>query len=285
MSGCSAAEGGERMRSIARALAALCAFAAAIVALGPIAWAVSTSLKRNNEIFAVPPVLIPSTATLDHFARLIEEGVMWTLLNSALYTFAAVSSSVALGTLAGYAFVRFEFRFRSAMLLLFMAAMAIPGYALLLPTQILFVQLGLFNTVVALPILYAAHIVPFAVWMTRAHFASVPIELEHAAAVDGYTRFEAAWRVVLPGAKPALIAAAAFGFLYSWNDYITSTTMIDSPGLRTLPVALIFFQGFHGRDWGALMAGAVITTIPPVALFLAFRRYLIGGFSEGSVKG
>jgi multiple sugar transport system permease protein len=285
MSGCWAAEGNDAVKIAARILTALAALAAAIVAIGPIAWAVSTSLKRNNEIFSVPPSLIPTTVTFDHYARLFHEGVHWNFLNSALYTFAAVSSAVALGTLAGYAFVRFEFRAKSAMLLLFMASMAIPGYALLLPTQVLFVQIGLFNTPVALPILYAAHIVPFAVWMTRAHFASVPIELEHAAAVDGYTRFEAAWRVVLPGAKPALIAASAFGFLYAWNDYITSTTMIDSPDMRTLPVALIFFQGFHGRDWGALMAGAVIATIPPVVLFLCFRRYLIGGFSEGSVKG
>lgn len=273
------------MRYVTRIFAAICALAAAIVAIGPIVWAVSTSIKRNNEIFAVPPKLIPSSATIEHYARLIAEGVHWSFVNSAIYSIVAVSSAVALGTLAGYAFVRFEFRMKNALLHLFMAAMAIPSYALLLPTQILFVELGLFNTPAALPILYAAHVIPFAVWMTRAHFASVPIELEHAAAVDGYTRFEAVWRVVLPGAKPALIAAAAFGFLYAWNDYITSTTMIDSPELRTLPVALIFFQGFHGRDWGALMAGAVIATIPPVVLFLAFRRYLIGGFSEGSVKG
>lgn len=273
------------MNVFVRLLAALTALVAAIVAIGPIAWAISTSLKRNNEIFSVPPSLIPTATTLEHYARLVHEGVLWNFVNSMLYTLAAVSSAVALGALAGYAFVRFEFRAKSVMLLLFMASMAIPGYALLLPTQVLFVQIGLFNSPLALPILYAAHIIPFAVWMTRAHFASVPIELEHAAAVDGYTRFEAAWRVVLPGAKPALIAASAFGFLYAWNDYITSTTMIDSPEIRTLPVALIFFQGFHGRDWGALMAGAVIATIPPVVLFLAFRRYLIGGFSEGSVKG
>ena len=82
-----------------------------------------------------------------------------------------------------------------------------------------------------------------------------------------------------------MIAAAAFGFLYSWNDYITATTMMESPDLRTLPVALIFFQGFHGRDWGALMAGVIVATIPPVVLFLVYRRYLIGGFAEGSIKG
>lgn len=258
---------------------------AATVALGPILWGLSTSLKPNNRIFAVPPQLIPSELSLEHYRRLVAEGVLGSFLNSALYAVTAVASAVVLGAVAGYAFVRYPVGAKRALLVLFMGAMAIPSYALLLPTQIAFVELGLFDTRMVLPLLYAAHVIPFAVWMTRAHFASVPVELEQAALVDGYSRPEAVWKVILPGAKPALIAAATFGFLYSWNDYITATTMVESPDLRTLPVALIFFQGFHGRDWGALMAGVIIATIPPVTLFLVFRRYLIGGFSEGSVKG
>jgi multiple sugar transport system permease protein len=273
------------MRRLLPLPAALLAALAAIVALGPILWALSTSLKPDNAIFAVPPRLVPPAITFDHYRRLIAEGVHWNVVNSLAYAATAVTAAVAIGTLAGYALARLRFRGRDLVLLLFMGAMAVPSYALLLPTQVLFVQLDIFNTVVALPILYAAHVIPFAVWMTRAHFLAVPPELEQAAMVDGYTRGEAVWRVVLPGAKPALIAAGAFGFLYSWNDYITATTMVDTPALRTLPVALIFFQGFHGRDWGTLMAGAVVATLPPVVLFLAFRRYLIGGFSEGSVKG
>ena len=258
---------------------------ASVVALGPILWAVSTSLKANDRIFAVPPRLIPDAATLTHYRRLLAEGVHWSFLNSALYAVAAVAAAVAIGAIAAYALVRFPVPAKRLLLVLFMAALAVPSYALLLPIQSIFVQLGLFDTRLALPILYAAHVVPFAVWMIRAHFATVPIELEHAALVDGYSRAEAVWKVILPGAMPAIIAASTFGFLYSWNDYITATTMIDSPARRTLPVALIFFQGFHGRDWGALMAGVVIATIPPVTLFLIFRRYLIGGFSDGSVKG
>ena len=257
----------------------------AIVALGPIIWAVSTSLKTSNQIFAVPPQLIPTEATIDHYRRLIAEGVHWNFLNSVIYTFSAVAIAVTLGALAGYALVRFEVPGKRLLLLVFMGAMAVPGFAVLLPTQIMFSNAGLFDTRLTLPILYAAHIVPFAVWMTRAQFASLPRELEQAALIDGYGRWEAVWKVLLPGARPALIGAAAFGFLYAWNDYITATTMVETPQLRTLPVALIFFQGFHGRDWGALMAGVVIATLPPVVMFLLFRRYLIGGFSEGSVKG
>jgi multiple sugar transport system permease protein len=273
------------MKSLPRILLVVACVAAGVIALGPILWALSTSLKPDNRIFAVPPQLVPDQATLDHYRRLFAEGVHWSFLNSALYSVSAVTVAVAFGTVAGYAFVRYPISGKRALLVLFMGAMAIPGYALLLPTQIVFVQLGLFDTRLALPLLYAAHVIPFAVWITRAHFASVPPELEQAALVDGYSRFEAVWKVILPGAKPALIAAAAFGFLYSWNDYITATTMVESPGLRTLPVALIFFQGFHGRDWGALMAGVIIATIPPVTLFLLYRRYLIGGFSDGSIKG
>ncbi len=272
-------------RFLGRVLLGLFALAASVIALGPIVWALSTSLKRNADIFAVPPRLVPTVATAEHYLRLFAEGVHWTFLNSLAYAVVAVTAAVSIGAVAGYALARYRFRGRDAVLVLFMGAMAVPSYALLLPTQILFVEFGIFNTAAALPILYAAHVIPFAVWMTRAHFLAVPPELEQAAMVDGYTRAEAVWKVVLPGAKPALIAAGAFGFLYSWNDYITATTMVDTPALRTLPVALIFFQGFHGRDWGALMAGAIIATMPPVTLFLLFRRYLIGGFSEGSVKG
>jgi ABC-type glycerol-3-phosphate transport system permease component len=273
------------MKVLVRTLIAVFSALAAVVVLGPILWALSTSLKANNRIFEVPPRLVPDEPTLAHYQRLVAEGVHWSFLNSALYTVVAVASAVALGALAGYALVRFPVRGKPMLLVLFMAALAIPSYALLLPTQVIFVHLGLYDTRLALPILYAAHVVPFAVWMTRAHFASVPIELEQAALVDGYSRMEAVWKVILPGAMPAIIAASTFGFLYSWNDYITATTMVDSPDRRTLPVALIFFQGFHGRDWGALMAGVIIATLPPVTLFLIYRRYLIGGFSEGSIKG
>ena len=261
-----------------------CLFAA-IVALGPILWALSTSLKATNRIFAVPPEWIPSAPTLEHYARLIAEGVQWAFLNSAGYAVAAVLLALVMGTVAGYALSRYPVPGKPLVLLIFVGAMAVPGFAVLLPTQILFVELGLYNSWAALPILYAGHILPFAVWVTRAHFSVIPRELEQAAQIDGYSPAEAVWKVVLPGAKPALLAAATFGFLHSWNDYVTATTMIDSPEKRTLPVALIFFQGFHGRDWGALMAGVIIATIPPVMIFLLFRKYLIGGFADGSVKG
>jgi len=268
-----------------RLLLALGFVVAAVVALGPIIWALSTSLKATNRIFAVPPELLPVEPVVDHYFRLVAEGVHWAFLNSGGYAVAAVALSLVFGIVAGYGLSRYPVPGKQVVLVLFVGAMAVPGFAVLLPTQIIFVELGLYNSWSALPILYAGHVLPFAVWVTRAHFNAVPRELEQAAQIDGYSRAEAVWKVVLPGARPALLAAATFGFLHSWNDYVTATTMVDSPDKRTLTVALIFFQGFHGRDWGALMAGVIIATIPPVVMFLLFRRYLIGGFADGSVKG
>lgn len=273
------------MKLLSRSVLIVCCLAAALVALGPIFWALSTSLKATNRIFAVPPHLIPTDPSFEHYQRLLLEGVQWTFLNSGIYAFAAVAIALILGTIAGYSLARYPIPGKPLILLVFVGAMAVPAFAVLLPTQIMFVNIGLYNTYFALPLLYAGHVLPFAVWVTRSHFTTIPRELEQAAQIDGYSRFEAVWKVVLPGAKPALLAAATFGFLHSWNDYVTATTMVDTPGLRTLPVALIFFQGFHGRDWGALMAGVVIATIPPVVMFLLFRKYLIGGFADGSVKG
>ncbi len=273
------------MKIITRIPLMLACLLAAIVALGPVLWAVSTSLKPTNRIFAVPPEIIPTTPTSDHYAKLVTEGVHWAFLNSTGYSVVAVLIALILGSVAGYALTRYPVAGKPWILLIFLGAMAVPGFAVLLPTQMLAASLGFHNTWAILPIIYAGHILPFAVWVTRSHFATIPRELEQAAEIDGYSRAEAVWKIVLPGAKPALLASATFGFLHCWNDYVTGSTMVDSPNLRTLQVALIFFQGFHGRDWGSLMAGVVIATIPPVLVFLLFRKFLIGGFADGSVKG
>ncbi|TKT75812.1 carbohydrate ABC transporter permease [Aquamicrobium sp. LC103] len=273
------------MKILSRTLLLLACLLAAIVALGPILWAVSTSFKSTNRIFAVPPEIVPQIPTTQHYSKLAAEGVQWAFLNSTGYAVLAVLIALILGSIAGYALTRYPVAGKPAILLVFLGAMAVPGFAVLLPTQMLATGLGLYNTWAILPIIYAGHILPFAVWVTRSHFATIPRELEQAAEIDGYSRAEAVWKIVLPGAKPALLAAATFGFLHCWNDYVTGSTMVDSPNLRTLQVALIFFQGFHGRDWGALMAGVVIATIPPVLIFLLFRKFLIGGFADGSIKG
>lgn len=270
---------------VRRILLGVLLVAALVLVVGPLLWSLSTSLKPANEILSAPPVLIPDTVTADHYARLVREGVGVNFWNSVINAISTVLVALIVGTAAGYALSRYRFTGSKPMLLLFVAAMTIPAYSLLLPTQVLFDGMGLLNTAATLPILYSAHAIPLVVWVTKTQFDALPPELEQAAAVDGYSRWESVRKIVLPGAKPALIAGAAYAFLVAWNDYITAATMTSSPQLRTLPVALIFYQGFSGREWGPLMAGVVIATIPPVVLFIVFRRYLIGGFLSGAIKG
>lgn len=270
---------------VRRTLLGVLLIAALVLVIGPLLWSLSTSLKPANEILSAPPLLIPETVTVDHYARLVREGVGVNFWNSMVNAICTVLVALIVGTAAGYALSRYRFTGSKPMLLLFVAAMTIPAYSLLLPTQVLFDGMGLLNTAATLPILYSAHAIPLVVWVTKTQFDALPIELEQAAAVDGYSRWESVRKIVLPGAKPALIAGAAYAFLVAWNDYITAATMTSSPQLRTLPVALIFYQGFSGREWGPLMAGVVIATIPPVVLFIVFRRYLIGGFLSGAIKG
>lgn len=270
---------------VRRILVVVLLLVALVLVIGPLLWSLSTSLKPANEILSAPPHLIPEAYTAEHYERLLREGVGINFWNSLINSGATVVCALTVGTAAGYALSRYRFTGSKSMLLLFVAAMTIPAYSLLLPTQVLFDGMGLLNTAATLPILYSAHAIPLVVWVTKTQFDALPIELEHAAAVDGYTRWESVRKIVLPGARPALIAGAAYAFLVAWNDYITAATMTSSPQLRTLPVALIFYQGFSGREWGPLMAGVVVATIPPVVLFIVFRRYLIGGFLSGAIKG
>lgn len=253
--------------------------------VGPLVWSLVTSLKEPGQILSAPPALVPDPPTLEHYGRLAREGVGRNLLNSLVNALITVAVALAGGAAAGYAMSRFRFKGSRLLLVFFVAAMTIPAYSLLLPTQLLFDRVGLLDSPATLPILYVAHVIPMVVWVTKTQFDALPIELEQAATVDGYSRWEAARKIVIPGAKPALIAGGAYAFLVAWNDYITAATMTSSPALRTMPVALTFFQGFHGREWGPLMAGVVLATIPPVVLFIVFRRYLVGGFLSGAIKG
>ncbi|SDT46369.1 carbohydrate ABC transporter permease [Jiangella sp. DSM 45060] len=276
---------GPAARVSRRALITILTVVVLALVVGPLVWAISTSLKLPNEILSAPPSLVPDPFTLTHYSRLSREGVTWNFLNSLINSGLTVLLALAGGAAAGYAMSRYKFRGSRFLLVFFVASMTIPAYSLLLPTQLLFNEVGLLDTAATLPILYVAHVIPLVVWVTKTQFDALPIELEQAATVDGYSRWEAARKIVIPGAKPALIAGGAYAFLVAWNDYITAATMTSAPELRTMPVALVFFQGFHGREWGPLMAGVVLATIPPVVLFVVFRRYLIGGFLSGAIKG
>jgi ABC-type glycerol-3-phosphate transport system permease component len=263
-----------------------CALAViAVLVLLPLAWAVSTSLKPEKEILAATATLIPRSQTLDHYGKLLRDGYQAALWNSTLVTFAAILIALVMGSIGGYILSRYAFRGHRVVLFLMLATMAVPIVNLLVPLQALLAMAGLLDSLVVLAFLYAILVAPLAVWIMKAHFDAVPIQIEQAAWIDGYSRASTVRRIVVPGTRPALLAVVVITFLASWNDYVLAATMTSSPGNRTALVALVFYEGTYGREWGPLMAGVTLAALPPVLVFLLLRRNLVRGVASGALKG
>jgi ABC-type glycerol-3-phosphate transport system permease component len=257
----------------------------AAFALAPILWGVLSSLKPTNQILELPPRFIPREVTFEHYARVIGDKGLLYLGNSAVISAAAVVISLFVGALAAYGLARYQFRGRQVLMVFTIGVMSIPIASLLIPTFTLLSLTGLINTHLGLILLYTAYQLPIVVWLLYGYFLSLPIEVEYAARIDGYTAWGTLRRVVLPLSKPALVAAALFVLVFSWNDFIVAVTMTTSEAVRTFPVAVYFYLGFYGREWGPLLASSVISIVPIVLVFIFLQRYFISGLTGGGVKG
>jgi multiple sugar transport system permease protein len=256
-----------------------------VVALFPMMWGLSTSFKPAAAILQYPPEFIPAQLTLEHYRTLVETGIGRNILNSVIVSFFTVSLSLVLGSLAGYALARFEFRGKAAVMFLIVTVMSIPLPSLTVPTFTFLALLGLSNTLFALVILYTAYQLPITVWILYGHFQTLPTQLEHAAMIDGYSRLQTFWKVVLPLSGPSLVAAGLFVLTFAWNDFVVAVAMTSSDEVRTLPVAIYNYLGFFGREWGPLTASAMVSIIPVIVIFVVFQRYFLSGMTGGSVKG
>ncbi|HSI39021.1 MAG TPA: carbohydrate ABC transporter permease [Xanthobacteraceae bacterium] len=257
----------------------------ALICLFPILWGLSTSLKPADRIMAYPPRLIPETVSFEHYQRLWDQNILHYVLNSVVISAGAIALCLTVGALAGYGLARFAFRGKSGVLLVIVAVMSVPISSLLVPTFGFMVDLGLLNTRTGLVLLYAAYELPMAVWILQAFFQTIPVELERAAMIDGYSRLEAIRRVILPLSTTGLVAAGLFVLTFSWNDFVVALVMTTNDDVRTLPIAIYNFLGYYGREWGPLSAGAMVSVIPLITLFVIFQRYFLSGVTGGSVKG
>jgi multiple sugar transport system permease protein len=257
----------------------------ALFALFPILWGLSSSLKPTDRIIEFPPRLLPEKPTLEHYARIFADDAAFYVFNSAIVSAATVLLTLALGALGGYALARYEFRGRTFAMMAIVSVMSIPIASLLVPTFTLISVLGLFDTRLGLILLYTAYQLPAAIWMLYGYFLSLPVELENAARVDGYTPLGTLRRVVLPLSKPGLVAAALFILVFAWNDFVVAVTMTSSQDVRTFPVAIYFYLGFYGREWGPLLAASLVSIVPIIAVFVFLQRYFMSGLTGGGVKG
>ncbi len=216
---------------------------------------------------------------------LFTTGIQRYVLNSSLVSVLTVLLSLAIGATCAYALARFQFKGRRFLLLTIIAVMSIPLPSLMVPTYVFLAELGLLNTRTALVLLYTAYQLPIVVWVLFGFFQTLPQELERAALIDGYTRFQALTKIVLPLSKTGLVAASLFVLTFAWNDFVVALVMTSSDDIRTLPIAIYNYLGYYGREWGPLTASAMVSIVPVIVVFVIFQRYFLSGVTGGGVKG
>jgi len=270
------------MRLILRALASV---TIAGFALFPILFGLATSLKPSGEILRYPPTFLPQAPTLAHYREIFASGTLGYIWNSFFVSACTVVLCLGIGALAAYPLARLQFRGKSAIMVLIVVVMSVPVASLLIPTYTLIADVGLVNTHLGLILVYSAYQLPIVIWILAAYYQSLPQELEWSALIDGYSRLEVLWKIILPLARPGLIAATLFVVTFTWNDFVVAVTLLASDETRTLPIGIYNFLGFYGREWGPLLAAAMVATLPILVLFVFLQRYFLAGMTGGSVKG
>ena len=254
-------------------------------ALLPWLWMMLSSIRPERELTTTPIVLWPQTLTLVHHIDLLQRTSFGaSLRDSLIVAVGAVSLGLALAVPAAYAFSRFRFRGRNYLRAQFLVINMFPVVMLILPLFILMRQYGLLDTYFALIIGHGTFTLPFSIWLLTSYFEGIPQELDQAAMIDGATRLQALIKVVLPLAVPGVVAVGIYMFIASWNEYLFAL-MLAGREVRTVTVALQLFIGENQIQWGLLMAGGTLVSLPATFLFLFAQKRLVGGLTGGAVKG
>ncbi len=280
----------ELRRRYRRSLVALliyCALVvAAMIALFPVFWMASSSLKPGTELFARDMTLLPIDWTLENYLNVWNNTsfprYFW---NSFVVAGLSTILSVIVSMYAAYALARIRFFGRNAFGMLMLVTQMFPHILLVLPLFLIIQRIGLLNTHAALILAYTAFSLPFTIWLLRGFFEAIPVELEEAAAIDGASQIKTFHRIILPLAGPGLAAVTMFGFIRGWNEFLFALVFLQTRTLFTLPLGLASFQEEFTTRWDLMMAGAGIITLPVLFLFLLMQRFIVQGLLGGAVKG
>jgi N,N'-diacetylchitobiose transport system permease protein len=278
-------------RASRRVLLNLAGLLVALFALFPVLWMISTSFKPPTEIYSLTPHPVPLHPTLANFRAVLSGQVIgipyWNFLRNSLFvTIVAVAVSSLVALLASIALARFTFRFRTTYLIMLLIVQLLPQQALVIALFIDFRSLSLLDSLVGLIAVYTAFALPVTIWMLRNFAASVPRQLEEAAAIDGAGPWTVFWRILLPLVSPGLVATSVFAFIFAYNEFIFALTFLGTDTAKfTLPLYVQYFYGQNSTDWGAIMASSTLFTIPVLVFFLIIQRRLASGLVAGAVKG
>lgn len=253
-----------------------------LVFIAPIVWAVVSSVSPSPGTAQVSGYGFNNYKTLFTYGY----GLPRYLGNSLVISIVATALTIVLSSTSGYAFARFRFRGKNALFVLVLSVMMVPYAALLIPLLVWMKSLGLSNSLVGVSLVLTLFQMPFAVFMMRNSFSTVPRELEEAAQIDGCNAFQAFYRVMVPAVRSGLVTVGLFTYLAAWNDFMVALYLLSFQK-APLPLALVNMrqQTMGVIDFGSTTAGVVVLTLPAVVLFLALQKYYIQGFTSGAVKG
>lgn len=250
----------------------------------PYLWMVMTSLRDPSESFSSG--ILPSRLVLTNYeAALARSGLLMSFRNSFLVAAGASTLALGLAIFAGYGFSRFRFAGHGALLVFLLVIKTLPGVLIAIAIFIIAGRLGMFDSHWTLVLVNAMLNLPFAIWNMRTVYDALSPELDEAAMIDGCSRVEGIFQVLLPVSLPGLVATFAFLFILSWNEYLFALTFIASPGKILVPPAIASYIGQFAADYTGLITASVMASLPLGILFLSIQRYIVVGLSLGAVKG
>jgi multiple sugar transport system permease protein len=256
----------------------------------PMAWMLITSLKTGFAAMQYPPQWWPASPTLENYSRLLDprnsigQDFLRYFWNSLWVSTATTILAIIVAVPAAYAFSRFRFPGRTFLFFAVLLRNMFPAIVFLVPLFILMRLLGLVNTHGSLILTYLTFGLPLAIWLLKGFYDNIPIQLEQAARIDGATRFQAFFYIVMPLSTPGIIATAIYSFIGAWNEYIYAYTFLTKHDQMTLPVGIQRFFSENATDWPGLMAATFMMSVPVVVLFLVLQKYFVQALTEGAVK-
>lgn len=252
----------------------------------PFYWMINTSLKPASEIFLSPPTFVSPNWSLDAYVTVLTERPFARyFLNSLVVSLGTTALSVILAAFAAYGFTRFFPRGATPFVVFLLFTKMLPETLLIIPYFQLMSSVGLLNSYFALILAYSSFALPFSVWMLIGFFRSIPRDIDEAAKIDGASYLQTFFLVILPLARPGLVAVGLFTFLIAWNSYLWALVLTTDASMHVLSVGVANMVGEYRVQWNELMAAAVIAAVPVMVLFSLLERHLVNAITSGAVKG
>jgi multiple sugar transport system permease protein len=258
--------------------------------LTPVYWAVNTSLQTDVQVASKPAHYLPPTPTLRNYRAVVSGGgdipnaIRRSTVNIFIECGVATIITVALATLAAYAFARLRFRGSRILFFAVLATMAFPAYTTLIPLYKIMSTFGLVNTYTGIILVYVSGFLPLATWILHSYMSSLPLAIEEAGRVDGASRMQVLWHVVLPLAVPGIISTAIITFLFAWAQFLFPLVLSSDLSTQPLTVAIAALQGRHLVPFTLLSAAGVYAIAVPALIVVTLNRYIVSGLLSGSVK-